>query len=31
MGEYTHMSAPDLYMAAVSQRTKRIRLGSAII
>jgi alkanesulfonate monooxygenase SsuD/methylene tetrahydromethanopterin reductase-like flavin-dependent oxidoreductase (luciferase family) len=30
MGEYTHMSAPDLYMAAVSQRTKRIRLGSAI-
>jgi alkanesulfonate monooxygenase SsuD/methylene tetrahydromethanopterin reductase-like flavin-dependent oxidoreductase (luciferase family) len=29
-GEYTHMSAPDLYMAAVSQRTKRIRLGSAI-
>jgi alkanesulfonate monooxygenase SsuD/methylene tetrahydromethanopterin reductase-like flavin-dependent oxidoreductase (luciferase family) len=30
MGEYTHMSAPDLYMAAVSQRTNRIRLGSAI-
>src|SRR5215468_735449 len=30
MREYSHSSAPDMFLAAASQRTKRIRLGHAI-
>jgi alkanesulfonate monooxygenase SsuD/methylene tetrahydromethanopterin reductase-like flavin-dependent oxidoreductase (luciferase family) len=30
-GEYTHTSAPDLLLAAASQRTRRIRLGTGVI
>ena len=29
--EYSHSSAPEVFLAAVSQRTKRIRLGHGII
>lgn len=29
--EYSHSSAPELFLAAVSQRTKRIRLGHGIV
>jgi alkanesulfonate monooxygenase SsuD/methylene tetrahydromethanopterin reductase-like flavin-dependent oxidoreductase (luciferase family) len=29
--EYSHSSAPDVFLAAASQRTKRIRLGFGII
>ena len=29
--EYSHSSAPELMMAALSQRTKRIRLGHGIV
>ena len=29
--EYSHSSAPDLFLAAVSQRTERIRLGHGIV
>ncbi len=29
--EYSHSSAPELFLAAVSQRTKRIRLGHGIM
>jgi alkanesulfonate monooxygenase SsuD/methylene tetrahydromethanopterin reductase-like flavin-dependent oxidoreductase (luciferase family) len=29
--EYSHSSAPDLFLAAVSQRTQRIRLGHGIV
>ena len=29
--EYSHSSAPEIFLAAVSQRTKRIRLGHGII
>jgi alkanesulfonate monooxygenase SsuD/methylene tetrahydromethanopterin reductase-like flavin-dependent oxidoreductase (luciferase family) len=29
--EYSHSSAPDLFLAAASQRTKRIRLGHGIV
>src|SRR6516165_8789479 len=28
--EYSHSSAPEVFLAAVSQRTKRIRLGHGI-
>lgn len=31
MKEYSHSSAPELFLAAVSQHTQRIRLGHAII
>ncbi|HJZ86433.1 MAG TPA: LLM class flavin-dependent oxidoreductase [Polyangia bacterium] len=31
MREYSHASAPDLFLAAASQRTRRIRLGHAIV
>lgn len=31
MREYSHSSAPDLFLAAASQRTRRLRLGHAII
>lgn len=31
MPEYSHSSAPDLFLAAVAQRTTRLRLGHAII
>jgi alkanesulfonate monooxygenase SsuD/methylene tetrahydromethanopterin reductase-like flavin-dependent oxidoreductase (luciferase family) len=29
--EYSHSSAPEVFLAAVSQRTKRIRLGHGIV
>ena len=29
--EYSHASAPEVFLAAASQRTKRIRLGHGII
>ena len=29
--EYSHSSAPEVFLAAASQRTKRIRLGHGII
>ncbi|MEA2395714.1 MAG: hypothetical protein QOJ82_3605, partial [Solirubrobacteraceae bacterium] len=29
--EYSHSSAPDVFLAAASQRTKRIRLGLGIV
>jgi alkanesulfonate monooxygenase SsuD/methylene tetrahydromethanopterin reductase-like flavin-dependent oxidoreductase (luciferase family) len=29
--EYTHTSAPDLLLAAASQRTQRIRLGTGVV
>jgi alkanesulfonate monooxygenase SsuD/methylene tetrahydromethanopterin reductase-like flavin-dependent oxidoreductase (luciferase family) len=29
--EYSHSSAPELFLAALSQRTKRIRLGHGIV
>jgi alkanesulfonate monooxygenase SsuD/methylene tetrahydromethanopterin reductase-like flavin-dependent oxidoreductase (luciferase family) len=29
--EYSHSSAPELFLAAVSQRTRRIRLGHGIV
>ena len=29
--EYTHMSAPEVFMGAASQRTSRIRLGTALM
>src|SRR4249919_286849 len=29
--EYSHSSAPELFLAAVSQRTQRIRLGHGIV
>jgi len=31
MKEYSHSSAPELFLAALSQRTKNIRLGHAIV
>jgi alkanesulfonate monooxygenase SsuD/methylene tetrahydromethanopterin reductase-like flavin-dependent oxidoreductase (luciferase family) len=31
MREYSHSSAPDLFLAAASQRTQRLRLGHGII
>jgi alkanesulfonate monooxygenase SsuD/methylene tetrahydromethanopterin reductase-like flavin-dependent oxidoreductase (luciferase family) len=31
MREYSHSSAPDMLLAAASQRTRRIRLGHAIV
>ncbi|HUW98508.1 MAG TPA: LLM class flavin-dependent oxidoreductase [Acidiferrobacter sp.] len=31
MPEYGHSSAPDLFLAAAAQRTRRIRLGQAIV
>lgn len=31
MPEYSHSTAPDLFLAAVSQRTERLRLGHAIV
>ena len=31
MKQYSHSSAPELYLAALSQRTQNIRLGHAII
>lgn len=31
MPEYAHSAAPDLFLAAAAQRTRRIRLGHAII
>lgn len=31
MREYSHSSAPDLFLAAASQRTRRLRLGHAIV
>jgi alkanesulfonate monooxygenase SsuD/methylene tetrahydromethanopterin reductase-like flavin-dependent oxidoreductase (luciferase family) len=31
MEEYSHSSAPEVFLAAASQRTKRIRLGHGII
>ncbi|GAB4507575.1 MAG: LLM class flavin-dependent oxidoreductase [Sulfuricaulis sp.] len=31
MREYSHSSAPDLVLAAASQRTRRLRLGHAIV
>src|SRR6266542_3479324 len=29
--EYSHSSAPEVFLAAASQRTKRIRLGHGIV
>ncbi|MBV8139030.1 MAG: LLM class flavin-dependent oxidoreductase, partial [Deltaproteobacteria bacterium] len=29
--EYAHSSAPEIFLAACSQRTKRIRLGHGIV
>jgi alkanesulfonate monooxygenase SsuD/methylene tetrahydromethanopterin reductase-like flavin-dependent oxidoreductase (luciferase family) len=29
--EYSHSSAPEVFLAACSQRTKRIRLGHGIV
>src|SRR5260370_22868661 len=29
--EYSHSSAPEIFLAAVSQRTKRMRLGHGIV
>ena len=29
--EYSHSSAPEVFLAAVSQRTKRLRLGHGIV
>ena len=29
--EYSHSSAPEIFLAALSQRTKRIRLGHGIV
>ncbi|MGA7799789.1 MAG: LLM class flavin-dependent oxidoreductase [Gammaproteobacteria bacterium] len=31
MREYSHSSAPDLFLAAASQRTRRLRLGHGIV
>ncbi len=31
MEEYSHLSSPEIFLAAASQRTKRIRLGHGII
>ncbi len=31
MEEYSHLPAPEVFLAAVSQRTKRIRLGHGVI
>ncbi len=31
MREYSHSSAPDLFLAAAAQRTERLRLGHAIV
>src|SRR5262245_23941292 len=31
LDEYSHSSAPELVMAALSQRTKRMRLGHGIV
>lgn len=31
MPEYGHSAAPDLFLAAIAQKTKRIRLGHAIV
>jgi len=31
MPEYSHSSAPDLFLAAASQRTQQLRLGHAIV
>lgn len=31
MPEYSHASAPDLFLAAASQRTRRMRLGHAVV
>ncbi|HKK13584.1 MAG TPA: LLM class flavin-dependent oxidoreductase [Gammaproteobacteria bacterium] len=31
MTEYSHSSAPDLFLAAASQRTRRLRLGHGIV
>ncbi len=31
MEEYSHLSAPEVLLAAASQRTRRIRLGHGII
>ncbi|MGD8497449.1 MAG: LLM class flavin-dependent oxidoreductase, partial [Chromatiales bacterium] len=31
MPAYSHSSAPELFLAAASQRTRRIRLGHAIV
>src|SRR2546426_12541020 len=31
MEEYSHSSAPEVFLAAASQRTKRIRLGHGIV
>lgn len=30
-GEYSHSSAPELFLAAASQRTQKIRLGHAVV
>jgi alkanesulfonate monooxygenase SsuD/methylene tetrahydromethanopterin reductase-like flavin-dependent oxidoreductase (luciferase family) len=30
-GEYSHSSAPELFLAAASQRTQRIRLGHGVV
>ncbi len=31
LGEYSHSSAPEVFLAAASQRTRRIRLGHGIV
>src|SRR4030066_1205600 len=31
LSEYSHSSAPEVFLAAASQRTKRIRLGHGIV
>ena len=31
MPEYSHSTAPELFLAAISQRTQRLRLGHAIV
>jgi alkanesulfonate monooxygenase SsuD/methylene tetrahydromethanopterin reductase-like flavin-dependent oxidoreductase (luciferase family) len=31
MGEFSDMSAPDVFMSAITQRTRNIRIGSAIM
>lgn len=31
MSEYSHSSAPDLFLAAASQRTRKLRLGHGIV
>src|SRR3569833_3317322 len=31
LAEYSHSAAPDVFLAAISQRTKRIRIGNGIV